>query len=556
MMPAMLWVVCGAGRGVGKTHLAQELCAVLPNSVYAKQGCGRRRPDGPPNFFQSNEELAAFLERGRPAYEHIVVESNELARSGRGDLVIYVDGLPHETDIRDDAERLRARAQLQISAHASIRDWKKCLRHQLADSVLREAVCDCLMKQKRHLFKGPPEVRVKMWFVEGGMHIFGAGLARLLEHVDRYGTLRDATQAAHMSYRYAWGLIRNAEKHHGQPLVIPQPGGVGGGQSMLSEHGRQLLRTYQDFSRKIKALADECFAGAEVDGSPSADAARDKPPPDIVAGSGLLAGAGPAAVSRVEPVRISTAGVPPVRESCEVVVETPLTIMIADVGSFTIMCTPGDAKALAVGFAFSEGMITGVEDLVELKCTSAPPAVALRLEDPSSVVSQRNLLVTSSRGLCGRRNIDEFLADVVPCENTLRVSGDTLLAIIQKMRAAQELFQRTGGTHAAGIFSPEGELLAFGEDIGRHNALDKAIGHCLLREQVPRGCGAVLSGRVSFELVAKAARAGIELIAAVSAPSSLAIEAAERCNLTLCGFVRDTRATIYTHPYRVIDLAK
>jgi FdhD protein len=119
------------------------------------------------------------------------------------------------------------------------------------------------------------------------------------------------------------------------------------------------------------------------------------------------------------------------------------------------------------------------------------------------------------------------------------------------MRSGQVLFDRTGATHAAAIFSHRGDLLAIAEDIGRHNALDKAIGKCLLGNIDTSGCAVCLSGRVSFELAAKSARAGIELIAAVSAPSSLAVRVAEACNITLCGFVRGEKATIYTHPRRI-----
>lgn len=261
-------------------------------------------------------------------------------------------------------------------------------------------------------------------------------------------------------------------------------------------------------------------------------------------------------IRSVRPLRISTTGTPPVRDACEVAVEQPLTIAIEGIGSFTVMCTPCDVEALAVGFAFSEGMITGIDDIVELACTRDPLVVAMRVDHPEKTASRRNLIVTSSCGLCGQRNIEEFLAGMVACADTLRVSGPLLVDVVRKMQAGQQLFQRTGGTHAAGVFSPAGELLALGEDVGRHNAFDKAVAKCLLQKQSPRGCGAALSGRASLELVAKAARAGIEVIAAVSAPSSLAIEVAERCNITLCGFVRDTRATVYTHPHRIIELQK
>ena len=125
-----------------------------------------------------------------------------------------------------------------------------------------------------------------------------------------------------------------------------------------------------------------------------------------------------------------------------------------------------------------------------------------------------------------------------------------------RLRETQTVFEATGGVHAAGVFDAAGAMLATAEDIGRHNALDKAIGECLLAGRATGGCGVVLSGRVSFELVAKAARAGVEVILAVSGPTSLAVEAADRWNITLCGFVRGDRMNVYTHPGRIEELAK
>jgi FdhD protein len=119
------------------------------------------------------------------------------------------------------------------------------------------------------------------------------------------------------------------------------------------------------------------------------------------------------------------------------------------------------------------------------------------------------------------------------------------------LRERQVLFDSCGGTHAAGIFDGSGTILASAEDAGRHNALDKAIGKCLLAGTPTAGLGVVLSGRTSFEMVGKCAKAGIELISAVSAPTTLAIDVAERCNITLCAFVRETRATVFSHSRRV-----
>jgi len=122
------------------------------------------------------------------------------------------------------------------------------------------------------------------------------------------------------------------------------------------------------------------------------------------------------------------------------------------------------------------------------------------------------------------------------------------------MHSMQKLFETTGGAHAAGIFDKSGSIIAFAEDIGRHSAFDKAIGKCLIAELNTKRCGVVLSGRISLEMVSKAARAGIELIGAVSAPSSFAIEAAKKWNITLCGFVRPGRMNVYTHLERICNL--
>ena len=261
------------------------------------------------------------------------------------------------------------------------------------------------------------------------------------------------------------------------------------------------------------------------------------------------------ATRAVGPLRFQANGASPVRESDYVVVEDILVIDIEDVGSYTLLCTPYDTRALAVGFAFSEGIISGLDDInVLYHCEDTPGVIRMALVDPARAHSpERNLVVTSFCGMCGSREaVERFLSETSAVGQSLSVTTALLLSTVQDMRARQRLFSQTGGTHAAAIFSGEGEIISFSEDIGRHNALDKAIGKCLLAEIPTAGCGVVLSGRVSFELVAKSARAGLELVAAVSAPSSLAIDAAQRSNITLCGFVRDDRATAYTHPERIL----
>ena len=263
------------------------------------------------------------------------------------------------------------------------------------------------------------------------------------------------------------------------------------------------------------------------------------------------------AIRTVQPLQFQANGAPPTRESDYVVVEDILVIDIEDVGSYTLLCTPYDTRALAVGFAFSEGIISGLDDMKMLyHCEDTPGVIRMAVADPARAQGpERNLIVTSSCGMCGSREaVERFLSETSAVGQSLYVTTSLLMSTVQDMRTQQRLFSQTGGTHAAAIFSGGGEIISFSEDIGRHNALDKAIGKCLLAGIPTAGCGVVLSGRVSFELVAKSARAGLELVAAVSAPSSLAIDAAQRSNITLCGFVRDDRATAYTHPERIQGL--
>jgi FdhD protein len=195
-----------------------------------------------------------------------------------------------------------------------------------------------------------------------------------------------------------------------------------------------------------------------------------------------------------------------------------------------------------------------MDEVVSLKpCDDDPMTIRVRLEGAVPRIDDpgRNLLIVSSCGLCGAENLAAKLESLPVVGNTLRVRPEVLPAAHEAVRRAQPLFAASGGTHAAGVFDSGGEILASAEDAGRHNALDKAIGRCLMTDRSPAGCGVVLSGRVSLEMVGKCARAGIELISAISAPTSLAVEVAERRGITLCAFVRETRATVFSHPGRV-----
>ena len=262
------------------------------------------------------------------------------------------------------------------------------------------------------------------------------------------------------------------------------------------------------------------------------------------------------AVHSAEIFRISTEDVAG-KVADNVVIEQPVTIMIDKVGSFTIMATPSDIKALAVGFVYSEGMIDSIENVVAVSIKpQLPNVVGIAVHDPTQIAVRRNMIVASSCGMCGTRNIDKMLSEMPVCGRSLKVSSDLLIEVTEQLRSMQQIFRMTGGSHAAGIFDSSGKIISFAEDLGRHSAFDKAIGKCLMAKQSMKGNAAVLSGRVSLEMVTKAARAGIELIAAVSAASSFAIEAAERWNITLCGFVRPGKINIYTHPERICNLPK
>ncbi len=237
-----------------------------------------------------------------------------------------------------------------------------------------------------------------------------------------------------------------------------------------------------------------------------------------------------------------------------IITEQPVTITIDRVGSFTLMCTPSDIEALAIGFIFSEGMISHIDDVVETYTKSElPNVIGIEVQDPTRIGIGRNLIVASSCGMCGARNIEKMIQTIQPCDQTFKIEDQQLIEIMQKLRSLQSIFDLTGGSHGAAIFNNSAEIISFAEDIGRHNALDKAIGKCLLSGSCTRGCGIALSGRVSLEIVTKAAKAGIELIAAVSAVSSYAVSASEKWNMTLCGFVRPDKINVYSKPGRIIN---
>ncbi|MDP6438034.1 MAG: formate dehydrogenase accessory sulfurtransferase FdhD [Candidatus Brocadiia bacterium] len=262
----------------------------------------------------------------------------------------------------------------------------------------------------------------------------------------------------------------------------------------------------------------------------------------------------PSPLQPVKPRRLSTADPSGtlLEEAGQVAVEAPVTIEVQGAGAYTLLCSPTNVRALAVGFLLGEGMIEGLDDIFLLEeCEETPGLVRVKVKNVAGA-KDRNLLIVSSCGLCGSESVDEMLRRLPGVGESLRVPGSMLCDLSESLRRRQVVFSESGCTHAAGVFTSDGEIISFAEDIGRHNALDKAIGKCLLARRRSTGCGVALTGRVSVEMVVKCARAGIELMSAVSAPTSLALDAARRSKITLCGFVREGRATVYTCPERVL----
>jgi FdhD protein len=234
-----------------------------------------------------------------------------------------------------------------------------------------------------------------------------------------------------------------------------------------------------------------------------------------------------------------------------VVHEFPLVINVNSSADYILMRTPGNDRELVVGFLLTEGLINSVDDIQMLgECADVPHRVAVRVTTPQAE-ALRNLTVNSSCGLCGRTDVEALIRDLKRVTGDISVTPDVLYAVPDRVREAQILFRATGGTHAAALFDAAGRIQVVREDIGRHNALDKVIGHALLNGIQTARVGVFLSGRTSLEMILKAARAQMPLVAAVSAPTAMAIEAARRAGITMCGFVRGAEITVYTHEQRV-----
>lgn len=245
-----------------------------------------------------------------------------------------------------------------------------------------------------------------------------------------------------------------------------------------------------------------------------------------------------------------------------VAVEEPLEIRLAGGEPFQVlMRLPGMEKELAVGFLYTEGIIRNLADIITLHfCGTAtdpllpPNVVDIVLSDAAQArTGRRHLEVAySSCSLCAKEALAEICRKMDQVRSDLTIDRPTLLALMERMAASQDVFRKTGGTHGVALATPDGQVFLLAEDIGRHNAMDKVIGRALMQRLDMTRMVALLSGRISFEMALKTARAGIPILAAVSAPTSMALTLARELRLTLAGFARRDRMNVYTHPERIV----
>jgi FdhD protein len=269
----------------------------------------------------------------------------------------------------------------------------------------------------------------------------------------------------------------------------------------------------------------------------------------------LLAVSAERPATRSEPPPYSTTAVEVVRlpagrsERDLLAVEEPLEIRIGGRPVAVTMRTPGQDEELALGFCIAEGLRPAAARLPE-----GLPANVIEVDapgfDPGRL--QRSFYTTSSCGVCGKGALEAVAVDAPRVESRLTAAAQLVASLPDRLRQAQAAFAATGGLHASGLFDPTGALLCLREDVGRHNALDKVVGWAFANDRLPLTDTLLcVSGRISFELVQKAAVAGCPVVAGVGAPSSLAVELAADRGLTLCGFVRSGRLNVYTEPWRI-----
>jgi FdhD protein len=284
-------------------------------------------------------------------------------------------------------------------------------------------------------------------------------------------------------------------------------------------------------------------------------------------------GAGPRTVDRgfdlatgelmsdaVRPVEILRVGREPAAATDVAAAEEPLEIRLDGQSFVVTMRTPGADADLAAGFLLSEQIVRAASEIADIRhCPPNDNILYVTLVDEGAIRAaeamngRRHVTVTSACGVCGRRSIDDLMNGARKVESTMSVGRRVIEGLPGALRAAQRAFDQTGGLHAAGLFDAEGTLIRIAEDVGRHNAVDKVLGGALRAGRLPLSDRLLfVSGRTSFEIIQKAVVAGVAVVAAVSAPSSLAIDLARDANVTLIGFVRGATFNIYAAPERVV----
>ena len=233
-------------------------------------------------------------------------------------------------------------------------------------------------------------------------------------------------------------------------------------------------------------------------------------------------------------------------------IEEPLEIRIGERPVSITLRTPGDDFDLASGFLFTESILKSREQIESIRHWGSSNVVRVDVHEQLDLTRlQRHFYSTSSCGVCGKVSIDALRVQTSPLNSQMSISRDAIHELSDALRAEQKVFDETGALHAAGIFSNDGTLRRVREDIGRHNAVDKVIGSFFLEGETLDDHLLFVSGRTSFEIVQKAIVARVPIVAAVGAPSSLAVDLAREFNLTLLGFVRDGRFNVYSAEYRI-----
>ena len=256
----------------------------------------------------------------------------------------------------------------------------------------------------------------------------------------------------------------------------------------------------------------------------------------------------------MEIVKIDTAAKIIQRVEDYVAEEKPLHILVNRKHYATIMCTPKDLKEMVVGHLLSEGIVKALEEIREITMkeegichVNLKPEV--KIESRLKLASHIYRIIPSA---CGGTYTPQFLKRLKPVQSAVRVRAETIQDCVNNLNRMAETFRKTGGVHAAAIYKADGTLMAFAEDVGRHNAVDKVIGKCALNSVAFKECFLALSGRLTADMVLKAVRVGIPIIASIAAALDSGIEIAKRANLTLIGFVRGKRMNVYNAPERIL----